>query len=47
MFAYLDLCWTRKHVPRSFQLRESTEDRPIHHHDRGLDAYINQLYPTQ
>lgn len=46
MFAYSDLCWTRKYVPRIFQLRESTINCPIYYHDPRLDAYIDQLYPT-
>ena len=46
MFAYSDLCWTRKYVPKIFQLREVTEGYPIHHHDPKLDAYIDQLYRT-
>ena len=49
MFAYSDLCWTRKYVPRIFKLSvRSTEDCSIaiHHHDPQLDAYIDQLYST-
>ncbi len=47
MFAYSDLCWTRKYVPRIFQLTKFTIDRPIHYYDQRLDEYIDQLYPTQ
>ena len=49
MFVYSDLSWTRKYVPRVFQLRESTNKYiyPVNYYDKRLDAYINQLYPTQ
>jgi beta-lactamase superfamily II metal-dependent hydrolase len=47
MFAYSDLCWTRKYVPRIFQLTKSTTFRPMNHYDRRLDAYIYRLYSTQ
>ena len=53
MFAYSDLHWTRKYVPRIFQLRRSTIYcyRPIgiaNHYRyniyQRLNAYIDQLY---
>ena len=52
MFAYSDLRWTRKYVPRIFQLRRSTIFcyRPIgiaYHYryiHQRLNAYIDQLY---
>lgn len=47
MFVYSDLSWTRKYVPRVFQLRESTNKYPVNYYDERLDAYVNQLYPTQ
>ena len=46
MFAYSDLCWNRKYVPKVFQLREVKEGYPIHHYDQRLDAYIDRLYHT-
>ena len=50
MFAYSDLCWTRKYVPRIFQLR-FTGYHPIGPEYRiniqRLRVYIDQLYPIK
>ena len=47
MFVYSDLCWTRKYVPRIFQLKSPTKHRPVGHYNRRLNTYIDRLYPTK